>query len=428
MKNSQLPVAIIGGGPVGMAAAAQLAQKGRAFVIFEAGLEPGANFLAYGHVRLFSTWRYNIDAAAKSLLEKHGKRLPSADDLPLGVEIVTEYLRPLSELPEIAPHLHLNSKVIHISRKGLDKMKDQDRGEQPFLIVVEKDGEYREFEAGAVIDATGTWQNPNPLISGGMPQKSASVHMRLPDILKKDRSTFSGTHTAVAGSGHSAFNSILDLLELQKKAPDTKITWIVRGKVQPSLFGGGASDQLAARGELGARMKDIIDQGGVTIVPECFIRNISRNEKGQILVTAIQKDAEKVIGPFDEVIANTGSRPDFSFLKELRYAFDPSLESVPALAPLIDPNVHSCGTVRPHGEEELRQPEKDFYIVGAKSYGRAPTFLLATGYEQVRSVVAYLTGDLEAAKRVELSLPETGVCSSRRVPVQLTGKPAVACC
>ena len=86
------------------------------------------------------------------------------------------------------------------------------------------------------------------------------------------------------------------------------------------------------------------------------------------------------------------------------------LRAAERLAPLIDPNLHSCGTVRPHGEAELRQPEKDFYIVGMKSYGRAPTFLLATGYEQARSVVAALAGDWQAARDVRLNLPETGVC------------------
>jgi hypothetical protein len=74
--------------------------------------------------------------------------------------------------------------------------------------------------------------------------------------------------------------------------------------------------------------------------------------------------------------------------------------------------VHSCGTVPPHGVEELSHPEPNFYIVGMKSYGRAPTFLTLTGYEQVRSIVAALTGDWEAARQVELVLPETGVCSS----------------
>ena len=113
----------------------------------------------------------------------------------------------------------------------------------------------------------------------------------------------------------------------------------------------------------------------------------------------------------DELIVATGFRPDLSFLRELRIALDPALECPPALAPLIDPNEHSCGTVRPHGARELAQPEPGFYFAGMKSYGRAPTFLMLTGYEQVRSIVADIAGDREAAERVELVLPETGVCS-----------------
>lgn len=111
------------------------------------------------------------------------------------------------------------------------------------------------------------------------------------------------------------------------------------------------------------------------------------------------------------MIVNTGNRPNLSMISEIRTSIDTATESVETLAPLIDPNLHSCGTVRPHGEKELRHPEKDFYMVGSKSYGRAPTFLMATGYEQVRSIVAYLTGDYEAAEKVQLDLPETGVCS-----------------
>jgi hypothetical protein len=91
---------------------------------------------------------------------------------------------------------------------------------------------------------------------------------------------------------------------------------------------------------------------------------------------------------------------------------DPILGSTRALAPLIDPNHHSCGTVPAHGEAELTHPEAGYYAVGVKSYGRAPTFLMATGYEQVRSVVAALAGDWEAARDVQLDLPKTGVCST----------------
>jgi hypothetical protein len=98
--------------------------------------------------------------------------------------------------------------------------------------------------------------------------------------------------------------------------------------------------------------------------------------------------------------------------RELRLDLDPWLESPRALAPMIDPNLHSCGTVPPHGYKELAHPEPGYFAVGIKSYGRAPTFLMATGYEQVRSVVAHLAGDEVAANDVRLVLPETGVCTT----------------
>lgn len=117
----------------------------------------------------------------------------------------------------------------------------------------------------------------------------------------------------------------------------------------------------------------------------------------------------------DRTVSATGFRPDHAIAAELRLDLDPIMGSTRALAPLIDPNEHSCGTVPPHGVDELAHPEPGYYAVGVKSYGRAPTFLMATGYEQVRSVVAALTGDWEAARDVQLDLPETGVCNSNPV-------------
>jgi len=128
----------------------------------------------------------------------------------------------------------------------------------------------------------------------------------------------------------------------------------------------------------------------------------------------------------DRMIVATGFRPDLSFLREVRLGLDPAVEATPALAPLIDPNLHACGSVRPHGEAELRHPEAGFYIAGMKSYGRAPTFLLATGQEQVRSIAAFLAGDVAAARRVELVLPKTGVCSTDRAPASAI--PQSVCC
>ena len=121
------------------------------------------------------------------------------------------------------------------------------------------------------------------------------------------------------------------------------------------------------------------------------------------------------------MIAATGFRPDLALLRELRLGLDPH-RGTPCARALIDPNIHSCGTVPPHGVEELKHPEADFFTVGMKSYGRAPTFLMLTGYEQVRSVVAALVGDWEAARNVELVLPETGVCNGP------AASDAAACC
>jgi len=127
----------------------------------------------------------------------------------------------------------------------------------------------------------------------------------------------------------------------------------------------------------------------------------------------------------DELIVATGFRPDMGFLSELRLRLDPAIEAPVALAPLIDPNEHSCGTVRPHGARELAQDEPGLYLAGMKSYGRAPTFLMITGYEQVRSIAADIAGDKEAAERVELELPETGVCTGGGVE---GGAAASGCC
>ena len=154
-------------------------------------------------------------------------------------------------------------------------------------------------------------------------------------------------------------------------------------------------------------MAQLIQQQTIEVVTDFMVESLYNDSEGITL-----KDGKKKLRGFDRLIVNTGSRPKFEMHQELRYEADAITEAVPALAGLIDPNLHSCGTVEAHGEKELRQPEPHFYIVGAKSYGRAPTFLMATGYEQVRSVVAYLAGDFDAAAAVQLTLPQTGVCNS----------------
>lgn len=423
MENTELPVAIIGGGPVGLAAAAHLKRRNKPFILFESGTTVGRNILNWGHIKVFSPWKYNIDKAAEELLLQTDWESPDKESLHTGKEFYEEYFIPLINHPSIKPFIFTESTVLAVGRKNIDKMKTHNRENQPFVLQVLKGGKKFHFEAQAIIDASGTWHNGNPIGSGGLfaigeMENTDKIFYGIPDVSGELKERYKNKNVLVVGGGHSAINTILELDELKFEFPETQIHWILRKDKISEVFGGKENDALPARGVLGIKIEELINADRVSVYTPFQIQEIQNNNQS-ITLLGTQHGVKKALGNIDEIISNTGARPDFSFLREVRVDFDPIVESVPALADLIDPNQHSCGTVRPHGELELRQREKGFYIVGAKSYGRAPTFLMATGYEQVRSVVAALAGDWEAARRVELDLPETGVCS---------GDAGVACC
>jgi thioredoxin reductase len=410
-----LPVAVIGAGPVGLAASAHLKIRGIPFILFEAGSTVASNILSWKHIKVFSPWKYNIDKAARQLLIETNWQSPDYDDLPTGGELFDQYFNPFYELPFIKNNTYLNSKVLSIGRKNLDKMKTAGRENLPFIIQVLQDGDIKQFEAKAVIDATGTWNSPNPIGSGGVyavgeVENRDKIFYGIPDILEGHADRYKNKSVLVVGSGHSSINAILELDKLKDKFPDTEISWVLRKKNVRDVYGGQENDALEARGALGIKIEALVNDDRVNVYTPFQIQQILKKE-GRLSLIGFQGNQKYALPLIDEIISNTGSRPDFSFIREIRLSIDPSLESVHEIAELIDPNIHSCGTVRPHGEKELRHPEKDFYIVGSKSYGRAPTFLMATGYEQVRSVVAAIDGDIESALNVELDLPETGVCS-----------------
>lgn len=409
-----LPVAVIGAGPVGLAAAAHLVKAGETPIVLERGTQVGASMRKWSHVRVFSPWQYNIDPAARELLLASGWSAPDDDEYPTGGEIVGQYLEPLAALPEIAPHVRVGATVVAVTRLGFDKMKTVGREDAPFQLQIEyADGREDVVLAKAVIDASGTWESPNPLGSSGVPaigeRKAAAsgrIHYGIPDLLGEARDYYAGKRVLVVGSGHSAFNALSDLVELTRQVPDTTVQWAIRRQPDAQMYGGGENDQLAERGNLGRKVERFVEGGAVRLATGFRVTRIEETDDGLVVFSG-----ERSLSPVDAIIATTGYRPELSMLTELRLDLDSAVESPSTLAPMIDPNIHSCGTVRPHGAEELKHPETDFYIAGMKSYGRAPTFLMLTGYEQVRSIVAAITGDWESARRVELTLPETGVCT-----------------
>ncbi|TCO54096.1 thioredoxin reductase [Actinocrispum wychmicini] len=399
---SESPVVVVGAGPVGLAAAAEVAERGLPVVVLERGEHAGAAVTRWHHVRLFSPWSKLVAPAARRLLEPLGWRPPNGEDYPTGDEWARLYLRPLAEA--LGDRVRFGAEVVGVARRGRDRVVDAGRDAEPLTVHVRTAAGEERVTARAVIDASGTWGSPNPLGGDGLPaigEQAAGdrITYRIPNAADR----YVGKHVVVAGAGHSALTALVAFAGLVERHPSTRVTWLLRRGA--AVFGGGDADQLPARGALGSRAKAAVEAGHIAVVPGFRTFAVERDER----LTLVSSDGERVEA-VDEVVVLTGFRPDLTWLSEIRLALDATLQAPVGLAPLIDPNVHSCGTVPPHGVRELAHPEPNVFLAGMKSYGRAPTFLALTGYEQVRSIAAALAGDREAAERVELVLPETGVC------------------
>ena len=409
------PVVIVGAGPIGLAAAAQAQSRGLRAVVLEAGPAAGSAVREWGHVRLFSAWNELVDPTAEKLLAPTGWVRPDATTYPTGAQWVEQYLTPLADALAATEEVEVlfGHRVTGVARQGRDRLVSAGRDSEPFVVHVDTPTGPQRLVASAVIDASGTWGTPNPLGTDGYPALGEAEHAdriayAIPDF--DDPATharYAGRHIVVAGTGASAQNVLVGLAALAETAPGTRASWLVRRAELGNALGGGDNDQLVERGALGKRAQQVAGTDLVTTRHGFRAIAVRDGADGRLVVES--QDGQVVEG-VDEIVVVTGFRPDLTFLSEVRLDLDPVLSAPTALAPLIDPEVHSCGTVYPHGAAELAQPEAGLYVAGMKSYGRAPSFLTMTGCEQVRSIVAAIAGDHEAASRVELVLPETGVC------------------
>jgi cation diffusion facilitator CzcD-associated flavoprotein CzcO len=407
------PVVIIGAGPIGLSAAAHARDRGLEAIVLEAGPASGSSVLEWGHVRLFSPWSELVDPVAEKQLTASGWVSPDPTSYPTGDEWVAGYLEPLAELFTKTEDVEIRfgHRVTGVARQGRDVLVDAGRDTEPFVVHVDTPDGPQRLVARAVIDASGTWGTANPLGADGYPALGEAAHADrifhgMPDLADPAvRARYAGKHVAVAGTGASAQNVLVALARLAEQEPATRLTWLVR-RPGPS-FGGGDNDQLVERGALGRRAKKVAESAVVRTLTTFRTVAVTDDADGRLRVESLDG---QVVDGVDEIVVVTGFRPDLAILSEVRLDLDTVLQAPRELAPLIDPNVHSCGTVYPHGARELAQPEEGFYLAGMKSYGRAPSFLTLTGFEQVRSIVAAIAGDQEAAERVELVLPESGVC------------------
>jgi hypothetical protein len=415
--STSLPIVIIGAGPIGLAAAANAAERGMDFVVLEAGADAGSAVGEWSHVRLFSSWSELVDPAARRLLDAAGTwTAPDDKAYPTGGEWRAAYLHPLAALLDDlgGGSVRYRTRVVGVSRAGRDLLVDSGREGDPFAIHVDGPTGRERLLASAVVDASGTWTKPNPLGADGYPalgevENAERFTYGIPDLSDPAvAARYVGKHVAVAGKGASAQGVLIGLAQLARQDASTRVSWLLRRPSVGDAFGGGDNDQLEQRGKLGQDAKAAAASGLVANVTQFRTVAVEAQDDGRLTIGSVNG---RQVADVDEVIVVTGFRPDFSFLSEVRLDLDPALGSARILADQIHPDHHSCGDVQPHGHRELAQPEQGLFLVGMKSYGRAPSFLAMTGYEQVRSVIAALDGDMEAADRVDLVLPETGVCN-----------------
>jgi len=403
-ETSRHSLAILGAGPVGLEAAAHALELGFDVHVLERG-EPGAHTIAWGHVRMFTPWRMNVGPASARLLARHGWSAPPAEECPTGLELAERVLQPLAETPELKPRVHAHSQVLHVSRHGARKSERASgsaRREHPFrLLVRDMGGRENLLHARAVLDATGTFGQPNWAGTGGIPARGETylapqMSYHPDDVLGLRRERHAGKTTLVIGGGASAVTTVTLLAGLAGEAPGTRAVWVTR-RATPGFAGeiadGGAGDSLPARAALfaeGRRLQSGASEA-VRWLGGCEVENIEYNSATHRYRVRLATPAGAREEDADQVIVNCGYGPDASIYRELRvHECYESLAPMKLAAALQGAGTRDCTAIPAFGADLLANPEPDFFIVGAKSYGRSSDFLLETGYRQVGQVLGRL--------------------------------------
>lgn len=380
-------IAIIGAGPIGLEAGLAARNRGYEVIIFERG-EVADSIKHWGKVRMFSPFSMNTSEAGRALLKKLGRELPDGDAYLNGFEYAAAYLDPIAQQLPVYSHTSVKSIVRSQSNK-LDKIWAPERSDTPFRLLVEHNGEERHEYADYIFDCSGTFKNPNPLGDGGVPAAGESkARDRISYGLGEasDVSPLAGSHLLVVGGGHSAANIIVSLIAL----PDTVIEWVVR-RPGTSPCARIENDPLLERDRVCAAANGAVLSERVTLHDGCTVTHAHRTDKG-LEITLLNLDGSTRQLHVDHAVAATGSRPDWSFARELHVQTCWASEGTyPLSASLLgDSGGGDCLKASVFGADTLLHPEPGYFALGTKSYGRMTNFLIATGIQQIEMLLAWL--------------------------------------
>lgn len=415
MSGSTSRVAILGAGPVGLEAALATSAAGLPFTLYEAGPRPGNHVRRWGHVRLFSPWRLNVSPRARTRLADAGREPPPDADHPTGHELADRLLEPLARLPEIGDRLELGTRVVSLGRQGLlkhEEIASEARARRPFRLLVQRpDGAEETRTAGAVLDCTGTYGQPNATGDGGVPAPGeraldGRIARHLPDLLGEDRDAWAARTVLLVGGGHSAQTAARELATLARVVPETHTLWALRD-AEPG-FDRIPDDPLPERVRLAEEAEELArgSSPGVEPLPGRVVERFEgvgggdgggaggaapSGSGGPIAVTLRTDAGEEETVAVDRVLSLTGYVGDRSLHRQLQFHACYATEAPMKLAAaLLEDDTADCLAREAPAAETLRNPEPGFFVLGAKSYGRDSTFLLRNGWAQVDRAVGTL--------------------------------------
>jgi len=383
-------VLVLGAGPIGLEAALYAAQAGFDVHVLEAG-EIGEHCRRWGHVRLFTPWSLNASPLARTRLRQAGAWHVNEDEHPTGLELAETFLEPLASLPALRDRVHRRHRVVGVARDSLLKgegIGDGTRDPLPFRVLTDTPDGERVFEADVVIDATGVLGQPNALGAGGIPALGERVFedfvvRGIPDVEGKDRARFADRRILVVGGGLSAATTIRSFTSIGVR----EVFWLTRGGKPP--LRPIPDDPLPDRNYLIQVVNNLARTGAVRHVIAPGVRALARD--GEAIRVSVD-GAEDIV--CDVVVNQTGFHPDASIHRELQvhqcYASEGTMKLAAAI---LGAGGGDCMEQAGFGPESLVNPEPGFFILGNKSYGRNPDFLLRIGHEQVRDVFRLVSGD-----------------------------------
>lgn len=385
-------IAILGAGPIGIEAALHARALNHDVIVFERG-EVADSVASWGFVRLFSPWRMNITPLGMRVLG--GKNdIGDPDACPAGGEFRERYLLPLAASTALKDCIQSHTQVLAVGREDFlksDEIGTGRRAGSAFRILVrDASGKERLERADVVLDCTGTYGHHRWAGRGGIPAVGEQTHAAritytIPDLLGKDRQRFAGRHVLLIGSGHSAATTLADLEKLCADAPETRVTWVMRkpGPAMAELL----HDPLPQRARLAARARElvVVPPRWLQILPNVAMESVEGSSRLAVVLSSESNDLALEV---DEIVAMVGYSPDTSIYDQLQihqcYA---SAGPIKLAAALLGERGADCLTAgQSLTAETLINPEPDFFILGAKSYGTNSNFLLQIGHQQIRDV------------------------------------------